>query len=628
MSVKDSSGITKFGRTYLWLVISVGLFVIGRSLFHQYNAPIGAEWLWLAALTVLSGSASVHLSRSNVSISISEAFVFTAVLLYGTDAGTITVALDGLVLSFWVARQRPEFEKALFNVAAPAFSAWSSAQLFFFISGIAPLSERAATINQVLPGLALFALVYFILNCSLIAFAIAFKKHMSPVAVWRGGFMWLSLNYFCGASVAMLLVGYTRTIDLRFIALVIPVLLVLYFTFKFSMEQIRDAEQHVKELNRLYLCTIETLAMAIDAKDQVTHGHIRRVQALAVHLARDLGVRDETQLKALEAAALLHDMGKIAVPEHILNKPGRLTPAEFEKMKLHASVGADILASIDFPYPIVPIVRHHHENWDGTGYPAGLKGVEIPFGARVLAVVDCFDALTSDRPYRTGLAAEEAFKILRERRGIMYDPILVDRFLQISTTTALVPTKATLSDRTIAEIAASRPYAFSRQGELPTSLPSFTKLDEALSTLANTSFALIRTELSIIYGYDKVKDEIVALHAIGAAAARVLGTRIMLGKRVSGWVAANQKAVVNSDPALDLVDIEDLTTAHLRSCLSVPVCIHGRLVGAISTYSCNSEGFGKEDLQQLEAISNQLAPALEYAAAVVGCPPRPTPISA
>src|SRR5437763_16643539 len=140
------------------------------------------------------------------------------------------------------------------------------------------------------------------------------------------------------------------------------------------MGRVEDANKHVEQLNRLYLSTIETLAMAIDAKDQVTHGHIRRVQSYATNLAHTMGIRDQRLLKAIEAAALLHDMGKLAVPEHILNKPGKLTDAEFEKMKVHATVGADMLSEIQFPYPVVPIVRHHHESWDGTGYPDGLRG--------------------------------------------------------------------------------------------------------------------------------------------------------------------------------------------------------------------------------------------------------------
>ena len=197
------------------------------------------------------------------------------------------------------------------------------------------------------------------------------------------------------------------------------------------MGRVEDSNQHLVELNILYLSTIETLAMAIDAKDQITHGHIRRVQTYAVGLAKHIGVSDDRLIKAIEAAALLHDMGKLAVPEYILNKPGKLTAAEFDKMKLHAAVGADILSAIDFPYPVVPIVRHHHENWDGTGYPDRMTGTNIPIGARILSVVDCFDALTSDRPYRPKLTDEDALAILRERRGSMYDPLIVDAFVRV-----------------------------------------------------------------------------------------------------------------------------------------------------------------------------------------------------
>src|SRR5580765_4279908 len=165
--------MSRTGRIYIATVIGLGFLVIGESLFRLYEAPLGSQglqWLLLAALTLISGSASVELPRANVSISISEAFVFTAVLLYGSAAGTLTVALDGLVISFWVARRRPELHRALFNISAPALSAWCSSHIFFRVAGIAPLSEEPATINQILPALIVFAIVYFALNSSLIAF--------------------------------------------------------------------------------------------------------------------------------------------------------------------------------------------------------------------------------------------------------------------------------------------------------------------------------------------------------------------------------------------------------------------------------------------------------------------------
>src|SRR5437899_4264428 len=197
--------------------------------------------------------------------------------------------------------------------------------------------------------------------------------------------------------------------------MILPLFAVFYLTLRATFGRLDDAQLHLHAMDRLYLSTIETLAMAIDAKDDVTHSHVQRVQTLALALARAIGIADKADLKAIEAAALLHDTGKLAVPEHILNKPGGLTESEFEKMKLHVDVGADILSLVDFPYPVVPIVRCHHENWNGTGYPRGIAGEDIPIGARILSVVDCFDALTSDRPYRRAMTEEAALGILRER---------------------------------------------------------------------------------------------------------------------------------------------------------------------------------------------------------------------
>src|SRR3954453_3868400 len=425
------NSFSRAGKIYIWGVISAGFAVVGGSIYSLYVEPIGYEWFILAALTLISGSATVTLPSAYASVSSSETFVFTAVLLYGPAAGTIIVALDALVISFWISKRRSEIHRALFNISAPAFSVWCAAKLFFLVAGIAPLIKEPSPSYAILPALIVFALAYFSFNSWLITFVIALEKHLNPVKVWTGNFLWMSLNYFAGASIAFLFVGYNRRIDIGYIGVIVPLLLVLYFTFKTTISRVEDSDRHLDQVNRLYVSTIETLAMAIDAKDQVTHGHIRRVQAHATTLAKEVGVRDQNLLKAIEAAALLHDMGKLAVPEYILNKPGKLTEAEFEKMKLHASVGADILSAIDFPYPVVPIVRHHHENWDGTGYPDKISGTAIPFGARILSVVDCFDALTSDRPYRPRLTDKDALKILNDRRGTMYDPLVVDTFLRV-----------------------------------------------------------------------------------------------------------------------------------------------------------------------------------------------------
>jgi putative nucleotidyltransferase with HDIG domain len=211
----------------------------------------------------------------------------------------------------------------------------------------------------------------------------------------------------------------------------LPIPLLLYQTLRGALGRVEDELRHLLDMKRMYHATVEAFATAVDAKDQVTAGHTRRVQAYCAALAREFGITDEGTLRALEAAALLHDVGKIGIPEHILNKPGKLTPEEYEVMKGHVGIGAEILSGIEFPFPVVPIVRAHHENWDGTGYPAGLRGEEIPLAARILTVVDCFDALTSDRPYRSAMSIAEAFDILRDRRGTMYDPRVVDTLIAL-----------------------------------------------------------------------------------------------------------------------------------------------------------------------------------------------------
>jgi putative nucleotidyltransferase with HDIG domain len=418
-------------KFFIGAVIIAGFLVIGHSVHALRSTPVTSQWFVLAALTLLSGSITIKLPGIDASISVSETFVFTSVLLFGASAGTITVTLDGLIISLWLWRKGIGIHKVLFNMAAPALSIWPAAQLFFSVTGVPPLTQGAAELSALLPGLLLFAAVYFLLNSWLMATAVSFEEASSPLEIWRHNFLWLCLSFFSGASVSILLVSVSREIDLTALAVIVPLLIISYLTYHTSMARVEDANRHVDELNHLYLSTIETLAMAIDAKDQVTHGHIRRVQEYSVALARRMGVDDENLIQAIEAASLLHDMGKLAVPEHILNKPGKLTIAEFEVMKTHAAVGADLLAAIEFPYPVVPIVRHHHESWDGSGYPDRLIGTDIPIGARILSVVDCFDALTSDRPYRKRLSDSEAITILQQRRGAMYDPLVVDVFVDM-----------------------------------------------------------------------------------------------------------------------------------------------------------------------------------------------------
>jgi putative nucleotidyltransferase with HDIG domain len=377
----------------------------------------------------------------------------------------------------------------------------------------------------------------------------------------------------------------------------------------------------------LYLSTIEALAMAVDAKDQITHGHIRRVQVYATLLAQRLGVTDEQQLRAIEAAALLHDMGKLAIPEYILNKPGKLTSAEFEKMKRHADIGADLLSSISFPYPVVPIVRHHHENWNGTGYPAGLAGHDIPLGARILSVVDCFDALTSDRPYRPMLSHDDAFSILQDRRGAMYDPLVVDTFIAVFPEISPAAIQAGQQARSLMPTFDGHQHNPSPLQQIRTNAAQTTLLNECAQAVRHTSsvreavtvaaqFAQMlipQANVCALFSYSQQTDDLTCTHVVGDDVLR--GLVIKNGERTTGWAVAHDKVMANSPAALDLAELADATSSRLTSTMVAPLRKDGRIFGSFTIYSSASEPFTDDHQYSAERIAAALLESEVFAAA-------------
>src|SRR5689334_15144692 len=238
------------------------------------------------------------------------------------------------------------------------------------------------------------------------------------------------------SAVGVLLYAAVLQESLTFAVLGLLIFALVYLFYRFyerRLEEIRHAEaerrRHAEEMATIHMNTIESLAIAIDAKDQTTHGHVRRTQLYATQMGNIFKV-SEAELRALHAGALLHDIGKLAVPEYILNKPGKLTESEFAKMKIHPTVGGDILKRVNFPYPVEDIVRYHHEKWNGTGYPKGLKGEHIPLVARIISVVDFYDATRCDRPYRKGMKLEDSIGLLQKMSGSSFDPKVVDLFIK------------------------------------------------------------------------------------------------------------------------------------------------------------------------------------------------------
>lgn len=601
--MKPPKNISRSTKLFISAIVAAGSLALAHSLQQLYQNPPSATWLILAALTLLSGSFTIKVPSVSATISVSETFVFTSVLLFGTPAATVTVALDALVMSSW--RHRREFYKVLFNATEPTLSIWVASSLFFLLL---PQSARISPreMSSLLFPMVILCGTYFLLNSSLTAIAVGLASQMSIVKVWKEHFLWLSLNYFVGASVAVLIVQNSANVGLATLGIILPLLLISYLTMKASMGRLEDADKHIAKIDGLYLSTIESLAMAVDAKDQVTHGHIRRVQRLAVGMATALGLKDQALLKAIEAAALLHDMGKLAVPEHILNKPGKLTATEFEKMKLHASIGAEILSSIDFPYPVVPIVRHHHENWDGTGYPDGLAGPDIPVGARILSVVDCFDALTSDRPYRPKLSDADALKILKDRSARMYDPLVVETFVTMYRDIR-TDDSPYLQGHALTEISRStlhlyvdnKPRFAPHQPTDRNNESHLTQIQRLVDIHLSRCFP---AALCVIYLLDPTNSELFPLETSQIMNEQFDNLRIPFGKGVSGWVAANQQAILNSDSALDLGC--EMRRFAGNCCMSTPLLTDlGHLLGVLTIYASSRNPFTDRDHALLELMA-------------------------
>jgi len=620
-SVKHSLGsLSGAARAYILGIILLGVFVAAYSVADLIRHPVGPQWLVLVGLTIASGFAMLRVPAMPISFSISDTFNIAAALLFGPSAGAMTAGLDGLVLSSRMLSTSRSIDRILFNTAGPMVSLWISSQVFFALGGNNPIAGPLSAL-RLLALLTLFGALDFSLNSGIVAVAVGFERRQPIVSIWREHLSGVWITYFGGTFGAMLLMQLARlgSIDITLI-LIIPLPVILYVTFRHAIGRTQDQISHLGTMNKVYIAAIEALAHAVDAKDQVTHDHTRRVQDQTVRLARALDVEDESEIQAINAAALLHDVGKLAIPEHILNKPGRLTPAEFEIMKRHAPIGADILAVIGLPYAVAPIVRHHHESWDGSGYPDGLTGEAIPIGSRIIAVVDCFDALTSDRPYRPRMEDRDAFQILSDRKGKMYDPRVVDVFAAMHgegmAATAALPARANT-----APVSVPQPVERADDEREDADLQTFFNLGRALSRAASASqlgeilWSHLRTHLPpstfVLYGYVEANDTIVAMHTAGDSAGEVEGTLMPLGDRLSGWVAATGQTVMNSDARLDL-DEPLREQSPLRSALAVPVVSNGRTAGVLTFYAEASNAFGDDHRRIVEAAGRAVAGSVPY----------------
>jgi diguanylate cyclase (GGDEF)-like protein/putative nucleotidyltransferase with HDIG domain len=447
-------------------------------------------------------------------------------------------------------------------------------------------------------------------------------------------------------SLALLLLD--KGIAIVFVVVVISAL--FYLAYNFNEKRLRELSEaeaerlrHAEEMATIHMNTIESLAIAIDAKDQTTHGHVRRTQIYATQMGQLFKV-SENDLRALHAGALLHDIGKLAVPEYILNKPGKLTEAEFAKMKIHPTVGGDILKRVNFPYAVEDIVRYHHEKWDGSGYPKGLKGEQIPLIARIISVVDFYDATRCDRPYRKGMKREDSLALLNSMIGTAFDPKVVKVFAEhvvefdrlidsediqeqvasapaIDTETSTKPDAGLASDilgTPVEETSGFRSISEAQREvfalhEIAQTIGSSLNLSDTVTLVANKLKAIVPFDSCVIFLVDERSGKAVAAHAVGEEAELFSSRRITVGDGITGWVIANARSMCNASPELDMVGISDEIVKRFRGVLVSPLLREDGAFGAISLYSQSRTSYTTEHVRLLESVCQHASSALNNA---------------
>ena len=531
---------------------------------------------------------------------------------------------------------------------------------------LACLAFEASTLVRVemAPALALAATVYFFANTIPVALVIAWTNGESAFSLWRREFPWYLPFYLVGAFLAAIVQFISIRLGWVTSLLIVPLVYTIHRAYRAQVAAIDARQKHLEESEALHLRTIEGLAMAIEAKDQGTHDHLLRVRVYVSEIGKMLGL-DTLQMKALLTAALLHDIGKLAVPEHIINKPGKLTPEEFDKMKIHPVVGADILGRVRFPYPVTPIVRSHHEAWDGSGYPDGLKGEEIPIGARILTVVDCFDAMASDRPYRLALQLEDAMAYVKSRAGSQFDPVVVailegyyielERLArqdgsslaalqtEVSVTRGAAPAAGFEQENTqippIAGISAASDgdtkaqsvpdrspvtcdslnliTAASREAqaffEMSGSLEKSIRSDETASVMSFSLSQWIAFDCFAIY---LKQENALRLHYMdGSGKSFFSSAPIPAGEGLSGWVLENGKPIINGNPEVEPnYAANSSSQLRLRSALSLPLREpNDEIFGVLTLYSAPPDSFSTEHLRILLTMESKLSLSLKNA---------------
>jgi putative nucleotidyltransferase with HDIG domain len=618
------------------LLAALSCFVLPFSHWHSSD-PL--KFICYLGAALLASSLKVSLPGIEGTLSVNFLFTLLGILEMSLPETLLIGLASTLAQFYWRPARKLKWIQLVFNVSqvtvcsAAAYGAYKLVAVYVLhVPG--PLALLAA------------AITHFACNTAAMSTIIGLTEEKPVSQVWKDSYLWSFPYYMVGAAIAGLVNFLNRHIGWQSSLLVLPPIYLMYRSYRLYLGKLETEKKHAEQVSSLHLRTIEALALAIEAKDQNTGDHLQRVRVYAMALAKELGL-SEDETEALRAASVLHDIGKLAVPEHIISKPGKLTPEEFEKMKIHPIVGAEILEQVDFPYPVVPVVRAHHEKWDGSGYPNGLKGGAIPIGARILAAVDCLDALASDRQYRKALPLNEAMNKVASEAGTSFDPqvvkILQRRYVEWEQMARQQPQQAPpkLSTDIKVERGLAPAAGFAKSGEPARQTPRQAKNYVALVAAAREQaqglaqlcreqgaalslediLALLAVRLKGLVPCDSLAvylatNNVLHPEFVSGENLRLFSSlKIPLGEGLSGWVAQNHKPILNGNPSVEPGYLNDPTRySTLRSALAVPLEGASGNVAVLALYRVDQDAFTKDDLLVVETMSASMGAVIERAA--------------
>ncbi|MEW5807444.1 MAG: HD domain-containing phosphohydrolase [Acidobacteriota bacterium] len=636
--------LSTWTKAYIILVIAAGIFL---SCLNYLNFPpdFNQELLFFLALTAAAGVFKVSLPYFGT-LSIAYIFVFVTLLVFGITESILASIISSLTACLFNVKKKNPPYRILFNIFATALTSAGAANIFILMGGTPGIISVPGDLRSVL----FYTFSFYVINTFLISAAISLSSSESILTIWKENYLWTAINYFIvGSSVAMLLAHLLLRFNIYIFLLSLPIIYISYYSLKIYLAKVEKDKMHNKELANLYLSIIEALAFAIDAKDRTTEKHLRRVQNLALGIAKEMGM-EKNELEALKAASLLHDIGKIAVPEYILSKPGKLTPDEFKIMSTHPAIGANILETVKFPYPLGPTVRYHHERYDGSGYPEGLKAAAIPLAARILAVVDCYDALTTDRPYRKALSKQEVTEYMNREAGKSFDPdvvrIMLDNLekFDISYGDLNEAPRESNGQQSILDEKVLNGNAEDHDSNSPAEAPSWLSsqqsykgvfdiyetiqtLEQSLDTeelfliIASKLQRLIHFKSCILFALDHQEKVLVPQYVTGQCKEHFRDLRIAMGEKLSGWALMHNLAYIGKSHRNPLnrdgtrSDLEELWSipdvASLRNSLAVPLLYDGEKIGVLALYDDEGNEYLVEHLNILRPLSTYIASALK-----------------